>query len=312
MKVAVLLATYNGEEFISQQIESLLSQTYEDFSIFVSDDCSTDMTLEIINEYCHKYPDKIHILSSKKRFGGACLNFLNLFEMVDSDIYLCCDQDDIWVPNKIEFMIREYLTINYEQPILLFSDLFVVDRELNIINNSFTKMMNLSVYDNTWKYYSVQNNVTGCAMLVNKKLVDIYKKNIGIICKDNIVMHDYFFAFLASVFGNIFYLNKSLVQYRQHGNNVVGAKKVFSLNYLIRKLKNLQGEKEMITKIRKQANEILKLCNSSSLENNIDLNLLQKYAYLERYCRVKRIIFLIRYNFLKKSLIRRIGQILLI
>ena len=310
MTIAVLLATYNGEQFLSAQLESLLRQTYTDFTIYVSDDFSTDSTNEIIKEYSEKYPTKIINLPNKYRFGNARDNFLSLINRVDADCYLFCDQDDVWNSEKMEILCNEYQKHPKDIPTLIYSDLTVVDKNLCIINSSFISMMNLSK-DTTWKKLLIQNSITGCTLLINKPLADLYKSNINTIINENIIMHDHFFALLASIFGKIYFIDRPLIKYRQHETNSVGAKNVKAFSYIIQKIKKIQDGKNLIKQTEVQAGELLKTF-PETMKNNIIYSTIESYYHLTSKPKLYKCIFLIKNNLLKNSFGRIIFQFLTI
>ena len=139
MSLAILLATYNGEKFLAEQLDSLFSQTYSDFIIYAHDDGSTDQTVGILHQYQNKYPEKLIILDYEPT-GGAKNNFYSLMQRVDADYYMFCDQDDIWLPFKVDVSLKKIqgMELTYIcMPCLVFSDLRVVDHQLNTISDSF-------------------------------------------------------------------------------------------------------------------------------------------------------------------------------
>ena len=110
MSLAILLATYNGEKFLPEQMDSLFSQTYADFVIYAHDDGSTDQTVGILRQYEKKYPEKLVILEYEPQ-GGAKNNFYSLMQRIDADYYMFCDQDDVWHPEKIEKTLKKILEL---------------------------------------------------------------------------------------------------------------------------------------------------------------------------------------------------------
>ena len=314
MKLSILLATYNGEKYLSAQLDSLLSQSYSDFVIYISDDCSTDGTQTIINDYASKYPDKIIDLNNKDHFGCAKKNFFNLVDKVDSDIYMFCDQDDVWLPNKVEDTLRIYNNLSAadkKKPVLVHTDLKVVDGELNIINSSFFDHMQMKRNVSNWQNYAVQNYVTGCTMLINKPLADLYKLNKQFLNTDNILMHDYFFAFLASLLGRVEFLDEATMLYRQHGNNSVGAKDVRSVKYSLNKLKlSLKSNSEIVNG-QLQTAEVLKLLNESNCDSEI-IKILTEYSELSKKSKIQKLSFIKKHKLLKFGFKRRIFQFLTI
>ena len=139
------MATYNGEKYIEEQLESLLEQTLQNFKIFIQDDCSQDKTIQIIQDYQRKYPDKIFFGINKKNTGSAKHNFFNLLLHYKDDYIMLCDQDDVWNADKIEITFNEMKRMEklhgQQTPILVHTDLTVVDSDLKVINSSFKKML---------------------------------------------------------------------------------------------------------------------------------------------------------------------------
>ena len=238
IKVAVLLATYNGEKYISELLDSLLKQTYDDFYLFVSDDFSSDSTIEKIKLYENRFKNRITYLDKKQNSKSACKNFLFMLANIESDVYLFCDQDDVWTENHIARLIDEYQkNKNNSIPILIHSDLVVVREDLSVIDESFFHYSKIPRYQNKNLYF-FQNNVTGCACLINNELKELmFSDKVSFFSNiDKIPMHDSLVALMASYFGSIIHIPETLIFYRQHQNNVVGAQKVGSLRYIKNKL----------------------------------------------------------------------------
>ena len=232
INLAIIMATYNGEKYLKEQLDSILNQTYDNFTLYIRDDNSTDNTKNIINEYVLKYPNKIIEVKDDKISKGACNNFLFALEYVYNlnkhNIFMFSDQDDVWLDNKIEITLKQYNKIeDKNKPILIYTDAYVADKELNIINKSFIKYSNLRSDYINFNNYLIQNNALGCTICINKNLVGLIKFDIK-----NIVMHDAYFTLLASAFGKVVFINSSTLYYRQHSNNVYGAKKLGIFNKL--------------------------------------------------------------------------------
>lgn len=220
-KIAILLATYNGEQYLAQQIDSLLSQTYKGWTLYIHDDGSTDKTASIIDSYCNKY-DNISSMEYPPT-GGAKNNFLSLLQRVEADYYMFCDQDDIWDKKKIEVQIgrmhemeRSYGDI----PLLVFSDLRVVDNALNEMSPSMWRDGGVKPeYLCSFDKGAVFEFVTGCTMLFNDKAKRCVSFNAN-----KALMHDSWIACcVLKANGIINGINKPLVNYRQHGDNTLGA-----------------------------------------------------------------------------------------
>ncbi|HGW8975904.1 TPA: glycosyltransferase family 2 protein [Escherichia coli] len=231
-KIDVLLATYNGEKYVKEQISSVLNNfdklKNSECTILISDDGSTDNTVDIIKRMSEEDPRILFLDGNKK--GGVKYNFNYLIQHTDADYVFFCDQDDLWLPNKMHiFMDRFNIEeVNFNGPILVHSDLCVADNNLSPINVSMFDYQMINKSPNLAELL-VSNSVTGCVMACNKKLID----GIKLSQISNSIMHDWYIALYASSFGVISFVDKALILYRQHGGNQVGAKS-FSLKDVIK------------------------------------------------------------------------------
>ena len=223
-KIDILLATYNGEEYIKEQIDSILNQTYSNFRLLISDDNSTDKTLEIIRDY-EKKDDRIKVFENKEN-NGVIKNFEFLLKQVDSDLYMLSDQDDVWYENKIE---ETYRKLKEDDADLVFTDLEVVDENLNTIYSSMNNYKGLTNKINktigSYKLVYLYNVITGCTILSKKKFI---KEILPLPNDTKNLLHDMWIGLVIALKGKISYLNKPTIKYRQHGANEIGTKKVSS------------------------------------------------------------------------------------
>ena len=214
LKVCVLVAAYNGEKYIEEQIVSLLKQTYSKISIIVNDDMSDDNTFSLLRRFSKK-DSRVKI--SRVKCGGACENFVYLIkENKEYDCYFLCDQDDVWDIDKIKKFINIYSRMDHEKPSLIYCDKDYVDE--NLIKLS----MEDKTYVDSLKNIIFQNHIYGCTMMFNKALVD------KLIFPNNIFMHDHWIALVAATGGEIYHIEEKLVKYRQHEGNVTGGINQFS------------------------------------------------------------------------------------
>ncbi|MCC3703428.1 glycosyltransferase family 2 protein [Rouxiella badensis] len=222
-KINVILATYNGEKYVTEQIQSILLNFEHlpeyDCHILVSDDNSSDNTSAIIQRFNQQDP-RIELLDNGKK-GGPRENFNYLIANTDADYTFFSDQDDLWLPNKMRLFIDRFIELEQQQsgPILLHSDLCVADKNLSPVHISMFTYQNLN-RNPDFAALIVSNSVTGCVMALNRELL-IETQNSRI---SESIMHDWYIALLASSTGRISFLDNSLILYRQHGNNQVGAK----------------------------------------------------------------------------------------
>ncbi len=311
-KIAVLMATYNGEKYIEEQIDSILNQTYKNIVLYIRDDNSKDNTVEIVKKYEEMYPEKVILVNDQKKASGACKNFMFLLEYVYKldkyEYFMFSDQDDFWIEDKISTMIEEYdKIVNKDEPILIHSDLQVVDSKLNVINNSFIEYSGEEKkYDGFFRYL-FQNNVTGCTMFINKKLVDLIKFNI-----DNIFMHDWYFALIASSLGQVIFVDKSIIKYRQHENNVIGANKVDS-RHIFKKLKNNIKNNPIRQNFYRCISQAESFKNAYyNLLKEKDKEVLTEFCKIRNVGKITKWRIILKYKFYQKNIVKFIGEMLFI
>ena len=300
--VTVLLAVYNGEKYLKEQIESILNQTLKDIKIVIHDDGSTDSSAQIIEFYRLKYPNIISCLNGGST-GSAKKNFAYLLESCDDDYIMFCDQDDVWLHEKAEKTLCAMQTAENggKTPVLVHSDLKVVDSNLNVISNSFFEFQRLYQDNITTARLLVQNYVTGCTVMINRAL----KQKCAAI-PDDCIMHDWWLALTAQLFGKIVCINEPTMLYRQHSDNQVGAKASYGIALIKRKLLTLSEVKKNYNATYTQASALLR-CYREYLSQN-DLNLLETYCKMQNMTKIQKIKTMKKYGFKKGTRLRVIGQ----
>lgn len=238
--IEILMATYNGERFLAEQIDSLLSQTVKDFQILIHDDASSDRTSEIIQDYASRYPLQIRCIVDGVQCGSAVKNFLHLTEYATAEYVMYCDQDDVWLPDKIaislDAMKKAEARLGKDFPILVFADCTPVDVNLN--PQKMTKSM-VSQQSLTMNRLLVQNCVSGCVMMCNRALYSLLGSY-----DQAILMHDWWAALIAAAMGEIVFIPKEVMLYRQHGGNSVGAVDTRSFHYRLQMLTDEETRKK--------------------------------------------------------------------
>jgi len=218
-QIDILMATYNGEKYLKEQIESILNQTYKNIRLIISDDCSTDNTRKIIKQYKEKDNRIISYFQTKNL--GYVKNFDFLLTKVENDIYMLSDQDDIWLSDKVE---KSYNFLKENDADLVFTDLIVVDENAKIINTSFNNMMKLTKKIQktvgTYELAYLYNTITGCTIMSKK---DKLKYVLNIPTNSKHIYHDHWIGLAISINGKVKYLPEGTIKYRQHGDNQVGA-----------------------------------------------------------------------------------------
>lgn len=278
-KVDILMATYNGEKYIREQLDSILLQSYSEFNLIISDDCSSDKTRDILKEYKDK--DSRIILYFQDENLGSNRNFEFLLSKVKNKYYMFSDQDDVWNKDKVELSV---IKAEEENADLVFTDLEIVDEKLSTIYVSFNKKMKLLRKIKKYNDYRLEylyNCVTGCTLLAKSE-------NLSKILPlpENVdILHDYWIALVSSIHGKVCYIDKPTLKYRQHGDNQVGIKRYTD------KFKTFDEKRDYIIelKIKKfetyikrsdEFDESLKQLNNLALDYFFDIK-------SKRYCNFK-------------------------
>ncbi len=309
-QVAILMATYNGERFISAQIESLLDQSWPHWKLYIRDDGSNDDTRVIVSHFAEEFPDRICVLPTDRTRLGADGNFSYLLERVESDYFMFCDQDDVWLPQKMENSLERMwaLEAKYgaETPLLVHTDLRVVDTDLHELDSSvwhygyhdpeFSKRLNRLL---------VQNMVFGCSILINARV-----KELAIPIPDGVVQFDWWLALVSVCFGVVGYVSEPTLLYRQHEENSVGAAR-WGLRYILSKCLRFFDREALIKSLalsRRQAEILLDRYRDVLRPEHREM--VYAYASLGELGFLARRRTLLKYGFFKTGPIRNIGLFL--
>lgn len=237
MKVEVLLSTYNGQDYLREQLDSLLLQSYEDFFVTIRDDGSNDTTLSIVEEYISTYPNTFFLYKEDKANLRAARSFMALAQFSSAEYVMFCDQDDIWDRDKIEVSKNKLELLEQRfpsRPLLVFTDLRLIDSLGNQFASSFWEFQSLDqeiIRD--WRKLLALNVVTGCTVMINRKAIEV---SLPFDVPE--MLHDHWIAVNVAKYGKIGYVNSATISYRQHSSNVEGAHR-FSIVYILHKSKNL-------------------------------------------------------------------------
>ena len=264
-KVAILMSTYNGEKYLKEQIDSLISQTYENIEIYIRDDGSKDNTVKIVKEYKEKYKN-ITLIEGKN------LGFINsFFELLkicnDADYYAYCDQDDVWMEDKIQRAVEFLEKTNKNKPALYFSNSDYYDGDMNYLATAEKN-----------KVYNFRNSLVECVTQGMTMVVNNCTRKLIIQNKpENCLYHDWWTYMICSGFGKIVYDDKSLVKYRRHNKSVtVEGKNPFQL-LVFRIKKFIVGDS--LKKIKEQWKEYEKFYYNELDEENKKLLKLFTHKY---------------------------------
>ena len=304
-EIVVLLATYNGQEYLREQLDSLVQQTFKDFQIVIHDDGSTDDTLAIIDEYLKKYPEMFVQYFGEPQ-GSAKANFLWMLKEVQADYYFFCDQDDVWAPDKVERSLHEMYRIEEEkscleetEPVCVFTDMRVVDKDLNLISDSFIRYIGRSPENTAYTQVLIDNPAAGCTMCINRRLRGLVVDMLPDIDLEMIPMHDALVLEAAAIMGHIHVIDEPMVSYRQTGFNTMGAETETDKEKAERNINDLkQGnffekKKAFVYESRIFAAEVAK-ANWMPVDKK---NILLRFANIGEKTKFKRMSFYSKYNF---------------
>lgn len=270
--VEILLSTYNGEKYLCEQLDSLLYQTYQNIVITVRDDQSNDSTQLILARYKENYPTKITIIPSDINLGST-MSFYTLLLNSSSPYVMFCDQDDVWYLDKVETSLDLMVKNETQDPCMVFTDLEVVDRNCKQISPSLLKRMKIepSLLVKDVEKMVALNPVAGCTTLLNRAAASKILK-IGLFPQE--VIHDHWMAIIVKMFGNVLYLDRPTLKYRQHGFNQVGdlnVDKKYLFGRILNIKKTIKHDYIIFDKLRKHG----KLSLSSIVFSKVYFNLIR-------------------------------------
>lgn len=304
--IDILMAVYNGEKYLSEQIDSILSQSETDWRLIIGDDMSSDGSYGIAQSYAEKYPDKIILHRSSSPTGSAQANFMSLTRLSEAEYIMFSDQDDFWERDKIKLTLekmKELEKAHGDIPLLVHTELAIADERLEITHKSFTRFQGLDPKADTLNRLVSQNNVTGCTTMINKRLLDI--------CKDadpkNMLMHDWWFAMAAAAFGKIGFVGTPTIRYRQHGGNQVGAVNNRSLAGAAKIVSERMKTKKRVSITYAQARSFLDFYRDKLSPKAIKC--LEIYTSIPSRSKPARIFLLVRHGYLKQNFLTAAGQL---
>jgi rhamnosyltransferase len=310
--VAILMGTYNGAAYLRQQVDSVQAQSFPNWRLLVRDDGSSDGTQGLLDQLAGEDP-RIEIVRDDRGNVGVARNFGFLMEHAaqqSAPYYMFADQDDVWHADKIERLLAEIQRVEAEHgsatPVLVHSDLEVVDATLRSVHPSFFQYQRISHQEQVpLRVLPCQNFVTGCATLFNRSLLLLATPAAA-----QIVMHDWWLALLAAAAGRITCVEEATVRYRQHGENQVGAK---SLWHEINPLRSgfrervRRGNAHFLLGIAQAGQAALRLQERDLTINAEALELLLAYAGLPSCSRLQRLRLIGRLGVGPQNVLRRLS-----
>lgn len=305
MSISVCMASYNGGLFIRQQLDSILSQLGVEDEVVVVDDCSTDNTHEILSEFDDK---RLTVVRNIENLG-VLKSFSKALSVAKGDYLFLSDQDDVWLPDKVEKSLYEMKRMEGEygkdKPLLVHTDLKLVDSDLKPIANSFWEQKKFNIEKcQDFPRLLMQNVVTGCTCMINRPL-----KELALPVPENVIMHDWWFALVAVSQGHVSAIMEQTILYRQHDRNVLGSKTW--LKYVVSRIaENFKSDyiRDSIKRVILQAT-VFRDKYYDDLDEHCKKPLdilcgLMEYGFLARR------YYVIKYQFLKAGFVRNLGLLL--
>ncbi len=303
--VGIIMASYNSEDFIREQIDSILNSIYQNIHIYVRDDGSTDNTVAIVKEYVEKYPSQIELIENKQNMG-LVKNFLTGVMEAKEDYVMFSDHDDVWLPYKVKKTLaamKKAEKSNKELPIAVFTDATVVDDKLNSLETGFYERSHFNLKHLELSYMLMENKLIGCTIMINRALKDKIR-----VLPEHARVHDWWVALIASAFGKIMFVEDQTMLYRQHSSNAIGNRNY--VTYVTDAVTSLKKQKEKLLLTEKQAEEFFKIYRKELTKEQ--KKLVYQFAKLSQYSFLKRKTLILRRRYLKSGFVRNFGVLLLV
>ena len=305
-QVHIVLATYNGERYIREQIDSILANTVKDISIEICDDGSADQTVKIAREYAEKHAC-IHVHENEKNLGYV-KNFIAGIRRSRSPYLMLCDQDDIWDPDKIARTLAAMKGLEHEcgndvrRPLLIFTDAVNYDSETGKTLGSFHKNSHLNAEKTDPAHLLMENKCIGCTVMVNAAVLP-YLETVP----EEVRVHDWWLALICSHFGKICYLNETTLHYRQHRGNMIGGSGFF--HYLKNRVSNIKKQRLALEQTFAQGRAFYRLFEKELPSGDCPA---AAFARMREAGFLRRRWYVIRYRFYKSGLLRNIALFFLL
>ncbi len=303
--VHIVLAAYNAEKYLREQLNSILTGYYKDITIEICDDASADGTVQIAKEYVSKYPGIVFLHENKSNIGYRH-NFLEGIKRSKSPYIMLCDQDDIWLKHKIRNTLdkmREVEANAAGRPVLIFTDAILYDGEKKKKTGSFHKSSHLDVSKVDISHLLMENKAIGCTVMINKYILPFLE-----ILPDEIRVHDWWLALICSAFGKIGYLESKTLLYRQHCDNIIGSASFFK--YVKHRTAMLKEQRDILDLTYKQAAVFYKLFASQMTSGT--RNKVKQFAMIPEMGFLKRRTCCLRNGYLKSGLTRNTALMLIL
>lgn len=273
-KVTVLLSTYNGEKYLAEQLESLVAQQGVEVELLVRDDGSNDRTAAILDEWQER-----GLLSWYRTANmGPGKSFMHLLQTANAGgYYAFCDQDDVWLSNKLQITMekmKEVELANPGKPVIVHTDMNVVDEKLNVVHDSFWRSSGLRPdVLRTFPFLCICNCVNGCTIVMNNTARELI---LNKYVEHDVIIHDVISALTVAYHGGVIeYVDAPTVLYRQHSDNVVGAVSYSKWGAIKNRMSNIGSVMRKNIRLFKDVNTIGRISVCSYLYHKVKYMLMR-------------------------------------
>ena len=307
-QVDILLATFQGELYLEELLQSLFTQTHHSIHVIARDDGSSDNTPHILKKWSETFPNNMTLLPTHSNLGIKG-NFSELLAHSQAPYVMFADQDDKWLPYKVEDTLNLLQSLERQfdthTPILVHTDLKVVDQNLKELSPSYWKYTGLYPEKTDLNDLLPQNVVTGCTIMMNQTLA-----KLSYPIPDQSMMHDWWVALVASCFGHIQFLNEATILYRQHSQNDTGAQAYNFTTFTKRLFQTTNKKKRSKCNTCLQAKCLLERYDYLFQEERKKQAIARAYAGLDHLSFIKQRISICKYHFFKHGFFRNLNFLL--
>lgn len=284
MMIDILLATYNGAAFVEEQIRSIMAQTFTQWRLLVHDDGSTDDTIEIV-ERMSEEDARILLIRDEQKHMGVARHFIHMLQYVEASYCMFCDQDDVWLPHKIEKMYALIKDRRQDIPQVVYSNAYVWSPDRGIISHK-----NTLTYPTTLRQMLFLNTgIQGAAAMFNRLMCHYMSQPLAAYA-----MHDHVLLLVGICFGHVDYLHEPLMYYRQHDNNVTG----HAPGSIRRKIQLLWQNRHVPLVSRLHLDGVKAFFNQFHRELSLDdWQVISAFLQMPHQCFLKRVQQILHYRF---------------
>ncbi len=307
--IDIILASYNGAPYVPAQIDSLLNQSSRNWRLTIRDDGSLDDTLDLCRGYARRYPDRIHVLEDNLGNLGFLGNFARLLASTTAPYVMYCDQDDVWLPEKVELSYRAIRqwedTLGPQTPVAVYTDAQVVASDLTPISNSLLRYIRrVNATADNLPRMCMAPPCYGCTMILNRplaRLIDGYPRGT--------LSHDWWTGLVASAFGRLAFLDCAPILHRRHSINLSTTTKS-SLSTYLRQRPSISAHRHALFRIFQQSAAFLETFRPRLSPRQ--LALFTDIARIPHSNWIMRRALLVRHGLYKTGFVKNLGMMLVV